>query len=74
MATRLSIEPNQFVAVRRDFIFTRDGDRPIPRCRTCRLTRRVIRTAPIVAYMLGRDRQRVLSYAERDRWRTTWID
>ncbi|MCA1458956.1 radical SAM protein [Bradyrhizobium sp. BRP22] len=27
--TKLSIEPDQFVAVRRDFIFTQDGNRPI---------------------------------------------
>ncbi|WLA75058.1 hypothetical protein QIH77_07625 [Bradyrhizobium diazoefficiens] len=37
-------------------------------------TNRVIRTAPILAYMLGWDRQRVLGYADRKGWRATWVD
>ncbi|MCA1390216.1 MULTISPECIES: hypothetical protein [Bradyrhizobium] len=37
-------------------------------------TSRVIRTHPILSYMLGWDRQRVVSDAERKGWRATWVD
>ncbi len=35
---------------------------------------RVERTAPILRYMIGWDRQRVLAYAERKGWKATIVD
>ncbi|VIO80089.1 hypothetical protein [Bradyrhizobium ivorense] len=37
-------------------------------------TNRVIRAAPILRYMIGWDRQRVLGYADSNGWQATWID
>jgi hypothetical protein len=37
-------------------------------------TNQVVRAAPILQYMIGWDRQRVLAYADRKSWRATWID